>query len=96
MRVVCHPEFAVDLRNFRAEYSLISIGLGLRFGREVDEVIKRVKVSRGGAGHFLTIGSATLSNFRRANLRSFPFFVLYSAVEDQLLSVRSFRAAPIL
>lgn len=77
MKVVFHPGVAEDQRAFEANYGEISDGLAQRFRTEVDQAIEAMKVAPSGAGHFLSTGSMIVPEFRRRNLRSFPFFVLY-------------------
>ena len=98
MRVLFHPEFPNDVRRFAAAYAEVSTGLATRFRREVDEAIEAIKASPGSAGHFLNLGSKIIvSELRRKNLRSFPFFVLYGAAGDQLIfgSVIPSRSDPL-
>lgn len=84
MRVVYHPDFVHDLRKFEQEYRNISDGLGERFHQEVLEAIAAIKAAPERAGHFLQTGSAVVHQFRRRNLRAFPFFVLYGATADSV------------
>lgn len=76
MRVVYHPDFPSEIKKFAAQYRQISERLGLRFHKEVDDAIKRITTSPSAAGHFLNTGSEVVSEVRRCNLPSFPFFVL--------------------
>lgn len=97
MRVHFHPEFPKDVRSFTADYTSISVGLGLRFGQEIDDALAASKSSPTGAGHFLNLGSSTVPEFRRRNLRSFPFFILYGIRGDDLIvgSVIPSRTDPL-
>ena len=97
MRVIFHPEFAKDIRRFEAEYSQISDGLAARFRNEVDHAIDAIKSSPRAAGHFLNVGSSIVSELRRRNLKSFPFFVLYGYAGDQLFigSIIPSRSDPL-
>jgi len=97
MRVEFHPEFSPDLRRFEAEYSKVSDGLGLRFRNEVLQAIEAVKASPTSAGHILTAAPSASSEFRRRNLRSFPFFVLYGFTGERLFfgSVIPSRSDPL-
>ena len=45
MKVVFHPEFPVDQRQFEAGYAEISPGLALRFRREIDEAVDAIKAT---------------------------------------------------
>ena len=85
MRVLYHPEFPKDLRRFEKEYRAISDGLAARFREQVETALEAVKGSPQGAGHFLQTGSAVVREFRRRNLRQFPFFILYGVTEDALI-----------
>lgn len=85
MTVLFHPELPSDIRLHQAGYAEISIRLGSRFRRDVEATIERIKTNPGAAGHFLNTGSTVVREFRRANLRSFPFFILYAMYQDQLI-----------
>jgi hypothetical protein len=85
MRVFFHPEFPKDIRRFAAEYAQVSDGLAERFRQEVDAAVEVIRSAPGGAGHFLNVGSAVVTELRRRNLRGFPFFVLYGMLGDRLL-----------
>ena len=85
MRVVFHPEFPKDIREFEADYKAISDGLGKRFRKEVLQAIDAIKSSPQGAGHYLQTGSQAVREFRRRNLRAFPFFILYGVTEEALI-----------
>lgn len=98
MRILFHPEFPVDVRRHAAGYEEISLGLGLRFRREVDEAVIAIKVAPTAAGHFLNLGSAIVPEIRRRNLEAFPFFVLYGLTPDERLifgSVIASRSDPL-
>lgn len=73
MRVVFHPGFGADQRRFELDYARISAGLAERFRGEIDEAFEAIKASPAGAGHFVHTGSIVVSEFRRRNLRAFPF-----------------------
>jgi hypothetical protein len=96
MRVVYHPAFSQDVRRFEAEYRKISDTLAARFRNEVLQAIKSIKRSPTKAGHFLTTPTVRL-DLRRSNLRSFPFFILYSNTAEELLlgSVIPSRSDPL-
>jgi hypothetical protein len=96
MRVIFHPEFSSDIRQFEAQYSEISDGLAARFRSEVLDVVTAIKHSPMGAGHFLTT-TAGRSELRRRNLRSFPFFVLYGCTGEDLFfgSIIPSRSDPL-
>jgi hypothetical protein len=88
MRVVFHPEFPKEIKAFELQYREVSERLGLRFRREVDEAIAKIKDQPGAAGHFVNTGSKIVKELRRRNLVSFPFFVLYG-IHEELLVFRS-------
>lgn len=85
MKVRFHPEFPQELKRFEAEYGSISPGLAQRFRAEMLAAIDAVKASPSGAGHYVDTGSQIVREFRRRNLRSFPFFVLYGATDEMLI-----------
>ena len=85
MRVVFHPDFPKDIRKFEADYRRISEGLRTRFRHEVEDALQAIKASPTSAGHFLQTGSQVVREFRRRNLRAFPFFILYGVTEDSLI-----------
>lgn len=97
MTVLFHPEFPQDIRRFEAEYAAISPGLAARFRRELDTAVEAIKASPSGAGHFLNLGSQVVREFRRCNLRAFPFFVLYGVTDERLIfgSVIPSRSDPL-
>jgi hypothetical protein len=97
MRVRFHPGFPNDVRTFAADYAGISVGLGNRFTQEIDDALAAIKASPSGAGHFLNLGSSAVPEFRRRNLRSFPFFILYGIRGDDLIfgSVVPSRTDPL-
>jgi hypothetical protein len=97
MRVLYHPEFPKDIRRFEADYKAIADRLAARFRLEVEDAIKAITASPQGAGHFLQAGSKVVREFRRRNLRAFPFFVLYGVTNDTLIfgSVICSRSDPL-
>ena len=97
MRVLYHPEFPRDIRRFEADYKAISDGLAMRFLKEVTDALDAIKTSPQGAGHVLQSGSRTRAEFRRRNLRAFPFFILYGLTEGSLIfgSVIPSRSDPL-
>jgi hypothetical protein len=97
MKVLFHPGFPNDQRKFQGDYAAISEGLGARFRQEIDEAIKAIKASPAGAGHFVKTGSTVVPEFRRRNLRAFPFFVLYGFTADTLIfgSIIPTRSDPL-
>ena len=97
MRVIFHPEFPKDIRRFEADYATISDGLAARFRQEIAAAVDAIKAAPGGAGHFLSLGSSSVTELRRRNLQAFPFFVLYGVVGDRLIfgSVIASRSDPL-
>lgn len=97
MKAVFHPEFPKDIRKFAGEYAQISEGLAQRFRQEVDSAVDAIKSSPTSAGHFLNLGSTVVCDFRRRNLKAFPFFILYGVLADQLIfgSVIPSRSDPL-
>jgi hypothetical protein len=97
MRVLFHPEFPKDIRRFEAQYSQVSAGLAMRFRNEIDQALVAIKSSPTSAGHFLNVGSSEISELRRRNLKSFPYFVLYGFSGDQLFfgSIIPSRSDPL-
>jgi hypothetical protein len=97
MRVLYHPDFPKDIRKFEADYKQISNGLAARFRKEIDEAISAIKEAPDSAGHFINLKSQIVRDFRRRNLRAFPFFVLYGTTGDSLIfaSVIPSRSDPI-
>lgn len=85
MRVLFHPEFPKDVRKFAADYRNISEGLATRFRLEVDRAVEAIRKSPEGAGHYLQTGTQIVRSYRRRNLRSFPFFVLYGITEASVI-----------
>jgi hypothetical protein len=84
MTVMFHPEFAGDVCRFSDQYSSISPTLSEKFRSEMDAAIEAVKTAPLRAGHLLNLNSTVCLEFRRSNLRSFPFFILYSVADDRL------------
>jgi len=64
MRVVYHPDFPRDIKQFEKQYRDISERLALRFRIEVDDAIEHIKTSPGSAGHFLNTGSKIVKEVR--------------------------------
>ena len=97
MRVSFHPAFAGDIRRFEKNYGEISPALAMRFRKEVDDAISAIISNPGGAGHFLEAGSGVVKEFRRRNLRGFPFFILYGVYHEHLIlgAVIASRSDPL-
>jgi hypothetical protein len=85
MRVVYHPDFPKEIKEFEGQYRKTSERLGSRFRLEIEEGIEKIKSQPSGAGHFLNTGSKIVKEVRRGNLTSFPFFILYAVHEDLLI-----------
>ena len=97
MRVLYHPDFPKDIRKFEADYRTISDGLAARFRQELEDALDAIKAGPQSAGHFLQTGAKVVPEFRRRNLRAFPFFILYGVKEDSLIfgSVIPSRSDPL-
>ena len=97
MTVIFHPDFPSDIRKFESDYGQISGGLAARFRNEIYSAVDAVKVSPTLAGHFLQVNSSVVSEFRRRNLKAFPFFILYGIADDRLIfgSVIPSRSDPL-
>jgi hypothetical protein len=97
MNVVYHPDFARDVRKFADKYRLVYPALGERFRMETREAIQAIKLGPESAGHLLHAESGNVHYFRRRNLNSFPFFVLYGCSTDFLIfgSVIPSRSDPL-
>ena len=85
MRVVYHPDFPKEIKEFEGQYRTISERLRSRFRLEIEEGIERFKFQPSAAGHFLNTDSKIVKEVRRRNLKSFPFFILYAVHEDMLV-----------
>ena len=85
MKFVFHPQLPDDICKHQAAYEAVSLRLGRRFRSEVESTIENIKANPESAGHFLNTGSTIVREFRRANLRSFPFFILYARHADLLI-----------
>lgn len=97
MTVIFHPEFPNDIRKFEAGYQQISTGLAIRFRAEVDAALGAIKAAPTSAGHFLNTGLSVVREFRRRNLKAFPFFILYGIAGERLIfgSVIPSRSDPL-
>jgi hypothetical protein len=71
--------------------------LAARFREEIDEAIDAVKAAPTAAGHFVNTGSAVVIEYRRRNLRAFPFFILYGCGSDAVIfgAIIPTRADPL-
>ena len=85
MTVIFHPAFPKDVQRFEGEYAQISEGLATRFRQEVDSALDLIKTAPTRAGHFLNLGSTIVPEFRRRNLKAFPFFVLYGVAGNRVV-----------
>jgi len=85
MKVHYHPDFPRDIRKFFQKYREIYPALGERFLSEIDIAIADVIAGPDYAGHFVRLGTRTVRTFRRRNLDSFPFFVLYGHSPEHLI-----------
>ena len=85
MRVIYHPDFPKQIKEFETQYRRISDRLGSRFRSEIEETLGRIKGEPASAGHFVNTGSRIVKEVRRRNLASFPFFILYAIHGDLLI-----------
>jgi hypothetical protein len=85
MKFSYHPEFSQDILRYAGQYGAISPRLESRFRFEVDDAEVRIKEASSAAGHFLNTGSTIVTDVRRRNLQSFPYFVLYGVHGDLLV-----------
>jgi hypothetical protein len=85
MKVLFHPEFAQDVLRFAEQYGAISPRLEKRFRNAVDDALNRIKAQPTAAGHFVNTGSTVVTDVRRRNLVSFPYFVLYGLHSDLMV-----------
>jgi hypothetical protein len=85
MTLLFHPEFAEDLRRFEEEYGRVSEALKTRFRAEALSAIEAIRKSPQSAGHYFSVNSAIVPEFRRRNLRAFPFFILYGVTTEAVI-----------
>ena len=97
MRVLYHPDFPKDIRKYEADYKAISDGLAVRFRQELTDALNAIQSAPQSAGHFLQASSRVVTEFRRRNLRAFPFFILYGVTADTVIfgSVIPSRSDPL-
>jgi hypothetical protein len=71
--------------------------LALRFRTELTDAFEAIQASPQSAGHFVQTGSLVVPEFRRRNLRAFPFFILYGLTDESLIfgSVIPSRSDPL-
>jgi hypothetical protein len=84
MKIFYHPKFSQNVRRFSEEYLKVYPVLGEKFILELREALDEVKGGPQHAGHLLKTRTKTPIIFRRRNLHSFPFFVLYGSTSDLL------------
>lgn len=97
MNLVYHPEFPRDVKRYRDKYAAISTRLGSRFSEEIVQTLDLIRSHPTSEGHFVNTGSVVKIEFRRANLRSFPFFILYGIEADRVIvgSLIPAKSAPL-
>jgi plasmid stabilization system protein ParE len=83
MRVIRHPKLAEDIRDAAMHYAEISGKVLSSFWSELEAVIESVE-KNPRSHHYDSCG------LRRANLRRFPYHLLYD-VEDDVISMVVFR-----
>ena len=97
MTVLFHPEFPQDIRRHQSQYAKISPGLGARFRGEIDDAVAAISSLPQRAGHRLSANSPVAVEFRRRNLRAFPFFILYGMTDERVIiaSIIPSRSDPL-
>jgi len=97
MKIAYHPDFARDVRKFTDKYRLVYPALGEKFRLEIKVAINAVKLGPETAGHLLPTQVVGVRYFRRRNLKSFPFFILYGCSTDMLIfgSIIPSRSDPL-
>ena len=97
MKIHVHPEFPKDIKKFEAEYAAVSDTLARRFRNEVNTSVAAIKAAPEAAGHYVNTGSRIVREFRRRNLRVFPFFIVYATTEETVFfaSVLPNRSDPL-
>jgi len=80
MEIVRHPELAADIREVAEHYDRISDTVISRFWREVESVIASV-CKNPRLYHYDSSG------LRRANLRKFPYHLLFEASDTHIFLV---------
>ncbi len=96
MKVIFHPEFPRDQREFQADYNAISLGLGDRFKQEIAEAIEAIKSSPTAAGHFVSGSSGVVTEFRRAIFKHFRSSCFTDGLQNGSYSAQSSLAVQIL
>ena len=89
MRIIRHPELASDIRDVALHYAEISERILDSFWKELDRILASIE-NNPGKYHFDSSG------LRRANLRRFPYHLLYQVEEESiyLLVLRHDRRHP--
>lgn len=97
MRVFYHPDFPEDIRRYEKQYRVISENLAQRFRNEVASSVSMIREAPLRAGHLVRQRSVEGLEFRRRNLRSFPFFLLYLVRLDSVIfgSITPGRSDPL-
>ncbi len=80
MRVIRHPDLAGDIRDIALHYAEISERVLSAFWSELDHALTLIE-RNPRSHHFDTCG------LRRANLRKFPYHLLYEVEEDTVFLV---------
>lgn len=89
MDLTFHPEATEDIRMIAEKYGKISERVHERFWAELETVIQRV-------GEFPERHHFDLSRFRRANLKKFPYHILFEITDSKvyIVAVRHDRRNP--
>ena len=80
MRIIRHPKLAQDIRDAAMHYEEISERVLSAFWRELDLVLASIE-QNPRSNHFDSCG------LRRANLRKFPYHLLYELDEEAIYLV---------
>ena len=80
MRVIRHPKLADDIRNAAMHYAEISERVFSSFWIELDAVIEAIE-RNPRSHHYDSCG------LRRANMKRFPYHLLYEVNEDTIFMV---------
>jgi toxin ParE1/3/4 len=93
MRLEFHPLAMRELLDAQIYYKEINLNLGYDFRREVTET---VQIIQNSPAHYHPVSSK--SRFRRANLKRFPYHLVYETIDSsdliRVLVVRHDRRHP--
>lgn len=80
MRIIRHPKLAEDIRDVAMHYAEISEKILSSFWNELESIIASIE-KNPRSHHYDSCG------LRRANLRRFPYHLLYDIEEDAVFMV---------